>query len=98
MAVDIDLEGVETRMVNRLVDFIGKDVLEIGCGDGRLTRRYADRAASVLAIDPSEALIALAEEHTPDPVRSVVTFQTADITTFEPPEATFDVVVLAWCI
>jgi 2-polyprenyl-3-methyl-5-hydroxy-6-metoxy-1,4-benzoquinol methylase len=98
MAVDIDPEGVETRVVNRLVDFLGKDVLEIGCRDGRLTWRYADRAASVLAIDPNKALIALAEEHIPDPLRSVVTFQAADISTFEPPGATFDVVVLAWCI
>ena len=30
----------------------GRAVLEIGCGDGRLTWRYADRAAHVVAIDP----------------------------------------------
>jgi len=34
------------------VDFSGKDVLEIGCGNGRVTWCYADSVASVLAVDP----------------------------------------------
>ena len=98
MSYVLDPEGVEARTIHRLVDFQGKDVLEIGCGDGRLTWRYADQAASVLAIDPKEAKIALALEHTPEHLRSIVTFQIADIDTFQPPEAAFDVVVLSWSL
>ncbi|HUE90315.1 MAG TPA: class I SAM-dependent methyltransferase [Vicinamibacterales bacterium] len=37
--------------------FSGLHVLEIGCGDGRLTRRYATEAASVVAIDPDAGAI-----------------------------------------
>ena len=85
-------------MVHGLIDFRGKDVLEIGCGDGRLTWRYAGRVASVLAIDPKEAKIALAQESTPDYLRHTVTFQVADISTFELPEATFDIAVLSWSL
>jgi cyclopropane fatty-acyl-phospholipid synthase-like methyltransferase len=33
----IDPEGVETRAIRELIDFAGKDVLEIGCGEGRMT-------------------------------------------------------------
>ena len=33
----IDYEGVETRATRELIDFAGKDVLEIGCGEGRMT-------------------------------------------------------------
>ncbi len=98
MASVLDPEEVETRVIHDLIDFLGKDVLEIGCGDGRLTWRYADRAASVLAIDPKEAKIALAHENTPDHLRPTVTFQAADILTFEPLEAAFDIVLISWSL
>ena len=91
-------EGVETRIVHRLVDFLGKDVMEVDCGDGRLTWRYADQAASVVAVDLKEDKIALAREHTPEPLRSSVTFQTADFASFNPPDASFDVAILSWSI
>ena len=39
-------------MSRTLVDLGGAEVLEIGCGDGRLTWRYAERAAYVTAIEP----------------------------------------------
>ena len=37
MAARFDPEQVETRVIHDLVDFDGKDVLEIGCGDGWVT-------------------------------------------------------------
>ena len=98
MSYVLDPEGVETRVLHRLVDFQGKDILEIGCGDGRLTWRYADRAASVLAIDPKEGKITLAREHIPEHLRSSVTFQIGDIATLDPPEAAFDIAILSWSI
>ncbi len=53
MAWRIDPEGVETRTLARLAPVDDLRVLELGCGDGRLTFRYADAAASVLAVDPT---------------------------------------------
>jgi 16S rRNA A1518/A1519 N6-dimethyltransferase RsmA/KsgA/DIM1 with predicted DNA glycosylase/AP lyase activity len=50
-----DPEGFERRVIHRLIRFAGRHVLEIGSGDGRLTWRYTDRAASVLELDPDEA-------------------------------------------
>jgi 2-polyprenyl-3-methyl-5-hydroxy-6-metoxy-1,4-benzoquinol methylase len=61
MAIRIDPEANETEALFDLVDVEGREVLEIGCGDGRLTRRYADRAAHVTAIDPFEDAIARAQ-------------------------------------
>src|SRR5438105_693906 len=54
MTDPIDPEGNETRTIHELVDFSDKDVLEIGCGDGRLIWRYADKVASVVGLDPFE--------------------------------------------
>ncbi len=57
-----DPEGNETDALFDLVELEGREVLEIGCGDGRLTWRYADRAAHVMAIDPFEDAIERAKE------------------------------------
>lgn len=62
MAVRVDPEGNETAALLDLVDLDGREVLEIGCGDGRLTWRYAERAARVTAIEPFEGSIARAKE------------------------------------
>ena len=58
MTIRVDPENGEPRALFNLVDLSSRRVLEIGCGDGRLTWRYADRAAHVTAIDPFEGSIA----------------------------------------
>ena len=65
MSEILDPEGAETRTIHDLIDFAGKDILEVGCGEGRMTWRFADVAASVLAFDPDEPSIAVAREQTP---------------------------------
>ena len=51
MAIRGDTSGLEKSY---LLDMLGGDVgcvLEIGCGDGRLTAKYASLAAEVVGID-----------------------------------------------
>lgn len=96
-----DPEEAETRTIHELVDFAGADVLEVGCGDGRLTWRYADRTHSVLALDPDPAAIEQARASLaglPEQMRHTVAFQVADITSVDLPQEAFDVVVLAWSL
>jgi tRNA G46 methylase TrmB len=53
MPILLDPEGLETNaLFEQAGSFTGLRVLEVGCGDGRLTCRYAGQAASVVAIDP----------------------------------------------
>ena len=62
MSFRVDPEGNEIRALFELVHLAGQEVLEIGCGDGRLTWRYADQVAHVTAIDPFEDAIERAKE------------------------------------
>jgi len=98
MVVQLDPDGEETRAIHDLIDFSGLDVVEIGCGDGRLTQRYANTAASVLAFDPAEPLVALAKGRQPAGSESRITFEVADITAVELPRQRFDLAILSWSI
>ena len=95
MSYLIDPEGLETSVIHELVDFSGADVLEVGCGDGRLTWRYAEKTTSVLGLDPDEEKIEEAIEATPPSLRSKVRFLAADVTDYELPSDAYDVVILA---
>ena len=48
-----DLHDVEDRRIAALVDLEGARVLEVGCGEGRLTAFAAARADNVYAFDPN---------------------------------------------
>jgi 2-polyprenyl-3-methyl-5-hydroxy-6-metoxy-1,4-benzoquinol methylase len=98
--IRVDPENNEPRALFALADFHGQSVLEIGCGDGRLTLRYADRAAHVTAIDPFEASITRAKENTPDDLKSRVEFRHIGFDDFAAASAssTFDIAILSWSL
>lgn len=79
-----DPDGKQYSVLHDLVDFSGKTVLEVGCGRGKMTWRYAQKAAQVTAIDPKAEAIAIARAETPDDLNRRVTFLTADIANFIP--------------
>lgn len=47
----------EARLIERHVRLSGRDVLEVGCGNGRLTLEYAARARRVVAIEPNLEMV-----------------------------------------
>jgi N-acetylglucosaminyl-diphospho-decaprenol L-rhamnosyltransferase len=61
-------EEVVERMLGSVGLSIGPDeeVVDIGCGVGRLTRALADRAGLVYGIDVSSEMLELAKEHNPE--------------------------------
>jgi len=69
-----------------------EDVLDIGCGDGRATALIAERLprGSVLGVDKSASMIALATVQFPPAAHSSLTFRQMDATRLELPRA-FDV-------
>jgi len=100
MAIRIDPENNETRALFDMVDFSGQHVLEIGCGDGRLTWRYADRAGRVTAIDPNAKQIALAEEQLAGQLQDRIEFHNMTFEDFAATSAlsAFDIVILSWSL
>jgi 2-polyprenyl-3-methyl-5-hydroxy-6-metoxy-1,4-benzoquinol methylase len=100
MTIRSDPENNEIRALFELVDFSGKHVLEIGCGDGRLTRRYAEAAAHVTGIDPFEQAIGRAKTNQPDSLRSQVEFHHIDFEDFAAARESdmFDIAILSWSL
>lgn len=100
MTIRSDPENNEIQALLGMVDFTGEYVLEIGCGDGRLTGRYADAAAHVVAIDPFEEAIRRARSNLPPTLRDRVEFHCIDIEGFASASesAVFDVAILSWSL
>ena len=98
MARILDPEGAHLAALRRLADFGGQRVLEMGCGEGRLTGGIATDAASVLAFDPDAASVAVAERALPAELRERVEFRAAAAESIEIERGSFDLVVFSWSL
>ncbi len=93
-----DPEGIETRILHEIADLTDTHVLEIGCGDGRLTWRYASVARSAAAIDLDPQRLATALHDRDAPLRGKVTFMQASAEALPFPCERFDRALLAWSL
>lgn len=100
MPVINDPEGVDVKVLHQMARFDGKRVFEIGCGDGRMTWAYAEKASQVTAIDPIAEDIRTARQDTPDHLKDRVDFIEAGIEDFEPSDSSqmFDIALFAWSL
>ena len=96
--MQVDPEGVEIRALGKLAPMDGLRVLELGCGDGRLTLRIADAAASVYAVDPDEGRIRLARQSLPAALAHKVTFVVAGAAEVRVPRRRFDLALFSWSL
>jgi 2-polyprenyl-3-methyl-5-hydroxy-6-metoxy-1,4-benzoquinol methylase len=100
MAVIKDPEGNGISALRALVDFKDQRVLDVGCGDGRLTWRYAGETAHVTAIDPDGEEIATAQANLPDPLKDRVHILQASLedfaASFRGPK--FNIVYFGWSL
>ena len=76
-----------------LGDIKGQRVLDVGCGEGTNTRKYADLGAKVVGVDVSGKMIEAAHEHEAKELRGIEYHVTsgADLRRF--PDALFDAVL-----
>lgn len=81
-----------TKGISDAANFVGKRVLDLGCGDGTFTVELAEMgAARILGIDPAARAIQRAKERSRLPNTD---FQVGDIYKAEQIDSKFDVVVL----
>lgn len=99
MALRVDPEKNEVHALKEMADWRGKRVLEIGCGDGRLTRRIvAYLGAQVDALDPNRELIATARKTLPARYSDRVRFKVGSAQDLKYRKQSFDIVVFAWSL
>jgi ArsR family transcriptional regulator len=100
MMIRVDPEENEIGALLDFVDLDGRRILEIGSGDGRLTWRYANRAATVTAVEPFAPAVARATENLPQEVVGRVVLRQSGFEEFaaEAPASAFDVAILSWSL
>jgi ubiquinone/menaquinone biosynthesis C-methylase UbiE len=76
----------------------GKRVLELGCGDGRLTWWLARHAASVVAIDVDEERVAAARASMPSDLTAEVELVAASATEVDLPPGEFELALFSWSL
>jgi len=93
-----DPEGIETEFLKRTGVIHGRKVVEIGCGNGRLTWRYADYAASAVGVDPDSERLAEVLTTRPETVETWAAFAQAEAEILPFPDEAFECAILAWSL
>ena len=96
MSIFKDPEGNETKYLRRFAEPRGKTVLEIGCGDGRLTWRYASEARRVAAIDLERDDLRVALIERPSDLENRALLLQADSIRLPFASNQFDLAIFAW--
>jgi ubiquinone/menaquinone biosynthesis C-methylase UbiE len=94
----LDPEEAHIAALRRLADFGDKRVLEMGCGDGRLTALIARDAHHVHAFDPDDDAVQRARRALSPELADRVTFEVASATEIDVPRHGFDLVVFSWAL
>ena len=98
MTLRVDTEQNEVRALESITDWRRKRVLEIGCGDGRLTLRLAKLGAIVHANDPKPEAIAKARKNLPKRFAGRIRYKVGKAERLAYRNASFDAVVFAWSL
>jgi ubiquinone/menaquinone biosynthesis C-methylase UbiE len=93
-----DPEKIEIKYLHDVVDLAKARVLEIGCGEGRLTWRYAASAGHVVGTDLDHTRLATANSERPPALRSSLAFTQTRAEALPFPSQTFDLAILAWSL
>lgn len=95
-----DYDGTQIGAITRLADFTNASVLDIGCGEGFLTYRYAHLPTQIEAIDTDAQRIENARANAPVEIAGKIHFQVADITGYSgnPEQTLFDLALFGWSL
>jgi 2-polyprenyl-3-methyl-5-hydroxy-6-metoxy-1,4-benzoquinol methylase len=98
MPLVVDPDGVELATIRGLVELRDRRVLDVGCGEGRLSFACADEGARVFGFDPDEEAIGVARSETPAALARRVRFEVAHAREIELPTGEFDLAMFSWSL
>ena len=98
MSLQKDPDRNEIRHLRKFVDLADKRVLEIGCGEGRLTWQYAKDARSVVAVDLDHDSLRVAKVDQPSGLENQVGLACSDSEHLPFSKEKFDIAILAWSL
>jgi ubiquinone/menaquinone biosynthesis C-methylase UbiE len=99
MVIRVDPERNELRALKEVGTWRDKKVLEVGCGDGRLTLRLATlRPRLIHAIDPSSDLIRLARKKLPAKSSKQIHYKVGSAGKLKYASQSFDIVIFSWVL
>ena len=98
MPLQRDTEGFEKKILQKYAEFVNKRVLEVGCGEGRLTWKYAGASSLTVGFDPDHDALRIARADAPYDLQKHVHLAEANATHIPFSKETFDIAVLAWSL
>ena len=98
MTLQRDPERNESKYLHKFADFRNRRVLEIGCGEGRMTWQYARMTHTTIGIDPDPDALRIATVDRPSDLEDKALFACAASEYLPFSKETFDIAVLAWSL
>jgi 2-polyprenyl-3-methyl-5-hydroxy-6-metoxy-1,4-benzoquinol methylase len=98
MPAIVDPDGAEILTIKELVDLDALRLVEIGCGEGRLTFECAREGALVYAFDSDGDAVRKAQAAITADLRRRVRFEVADAAELELPKGEFELALFSWSL
>jgi len=98
MSIQKDPEHKETKYLHSFANLSEQRVLEVGCGEGRMTWQYAKTTHRTIGIDSDRDALRIASVDRPHALESKVHFSCAASEYLPFSNETFDIAILAWSL